>query len=109
VADLPEPTRHALTVAACSSTSAMHTIAEALGRLRLSVAHLAPAEDAGLVSIADGLLAWRHPLMRSAIYQRAPASERRAAHFALACSADDAGSGDHRAWHLAAPQIPTTA
>ena len=55
---------------------------DAIGRAT-PLAAFGPAEDAGLVQIAEGRLEFRHPLVRSAIYQRASPTERRAAHAAL--------------------------
>ena len=56
----------------------------------------AAAEVAGLLVIADGCLAFRHPLARTAAYAAAAPSRRRAAHLALAAAADP----DRRAHHL---------
>jgi DNA-binding CsgD family transcriptional regulator len=60
------------------------------------------AEDSGLVSVVGGVVTLRHPLVRSAIYGAATASQRRAAHRALAVALVDSGDADRRAWHRAA-------
>jgi DNA-binding CsgD family transcriptional regulator len=101
-AGLPQDCRQALLVAAASYTGATDTIFEALGTLGVSAEALEPAEEEGLVSITGGLLAWRHPLVRSAVYHGATAPARRAAHAALAQAGDEARLPDRRAWHLAA-------
>ncbi|MFI6862231.1 helix-turn-helix transcriptional regulator [Streptomyces sp. NPDC050421] len=59
------------------------------------------AEEAGLVRRTGGRLRCSHALSRSAIYQAAPAEERRAAHLELA-ELFQGPDPDRYAWHLAA-------
>ncbi|HET9244108.1 MAG TPA: AAA family ATPase [Gaiella sp.] len=103
-AELPEEARTALLVAAVSASSSLSPVIGALAELGLDAGALEPSEDAGLIDLADGRLTFRHPLVRSAVYQAAAASERRAAHRALADAWCDAGP-EERAWHLAAAAL----
>jgi DNA-binding CsgD family transcriptional regulator len=88
---LPPETRLALLVAAASDSPTEGDL-EALE----------PAESAGLVRIHVGSVAFRHPLVRSAVYHAASADERRAAHRTLADALTGVEDVDRRAWHLAA-------
>src|SRR6185295_10355912 len=63
------------------------------------------AEDAGLISMRDGALSFFHPLVRSAAFRSAAPSDRRAAHRALAASAQRAGDLRRQAWHLSEATI----
>ena len=56
----------------------------ALAGLGLPVDALDPAEGAGLIRIAGTTIAFRHPLVRSALYQGATLSQRQRVHAALA-------------------------
>ena len=77
-----------------------HVTGAACSNQGVDVEALAEAEDAGLVSVSSGRITFRHPLVRAAVYSRAGARERRAAHRAVAdvLAEDDT---DRRAWHLA--------
>ena len=97
VAALPEGSRLTLLVAALDEGSDVDTVERAAGRLGGSTADLEPAERAGLVRV-DGEVAFRHPLVRSAVYRRATRAERRAAHEALAAVLSDPVRGT---WHRA--------
>src|SRR6476620_105642 len=88
---LPPQARRALLVAAASDSTTGGDLAA-----------LEPAEDAGLVRIHSGSVAFRHPLVRSAVYHAASADDRRAAHRTLADSLTAEADSDRRAWHLAA-------
>jgi DNA-binding CsgD family transcriptional regulator len=63
---------------------------------------LGSAEEDGLVRIEEGEIRFRHPVVRSLVYSKATAAERRSAHRALAEALSDDADRDRRAWHLAA-------
>ena len=98
---LPEPTQRLLLVAAADETSRLATVLAAAEELGVPAAALEPAERADLVEIQSGQLAFRHPLVRSSIYQSATDAERRSAHRALSDVLDEDADADRRAWHLA--------
>jgi DNA-binding CsgD family transcriptional regulator len=95
-ASLSDHARRGLVLAAASDSGDLTVLA----RAGLRVDDLAEAERTGLVRLADGLLEFRHPLARSAVYGQASPDERRAAHRALADALPDRDV-DRRAWHLA--------
>jgi DNA-binding CsgD family transcriptional regulator len=98
---LPEGSQTALLVAAASTSAEIETVVAALVARDLDASSLEPAEDAGLLTLVDGRLVFRHPLVRSAVYQAAAPSERRAAHRALAEALAESTHDEARAWHLA--------
>lgn len=102
---LPEDTQTLLLLAASEDSGDLATVLRASSRLGLAAEALDPAEHAGLVRVRRTRLEMRHPLVRSAIYHRAPLSQRRAAHRALASVLDDDAQADQRAWHWAAASI----
>ncbi|MEP6954919.1 MAG: AAA family ATPase [Solirubrobacteraceae bacterium] len=101
---LPEPTRRMLVLAATSDGGEMAVLARAAAALGEDVSALVAAEEAELVAIDGGAVAFRHPLARAAVYAEASAQERRAAHGALAAALPD-HDVDRRAWHLAAASV----
>ena len=100
-AALDDDARRALVLVATSDSGELSMLDRAARRLAIDLGALDAAERAGLVELTPGAVAFRHPLMRSAVYTAAPADERRAAHRALANSLPDRDF-DRRAWHLAA-------
>lgn len=94
--DLPEEAAWLLLVAALDDRDGVDEVVAAADVRRSS---LDAAREAGLVGIEGGSLRFRHPLVRSAIAQRATHEERRRAHLALAAVVGDA---DRAAWHRAA-------
>jgi DNA-binding CsgD family transcriptional regulator len=102
LAELPDRTRTALTVAAASQTGRADVVAAALRVEGRDLDALHAAEAAGLIGLSEGVIGWRHPLVRSAAYHAASSPARRAAHRALAAVATGDALDDHRAWHLAA-------
>lgn len=101
---LPERARAALLVAALSSSPRLEPVVEALRLLELDPEALDAAQDAELVNVDSGRIAFRHPLVRSAVVETAASSARRRAHRALAQALEDR-SPDERAWHLAAAAL----
>lgn len=95
---LPPRTRQLLLLAAAAETAELPVILSAAPETTPD--DWLPAERAGLIRIDDQHLTFRHPLIRSAVYQSAGYAERTAAHRALAEAF--AGDPDRRAWHRAA-------
>lgn len=98
--DLPSDTQLLLLVAAAEPTGDAAVLWHAADSLGLGRDAVAAAEAAGLVEI-DTRVRFRHPLVRSTIYQAAAAPDRRRAHRALAAATDGRADPDRRAWHSA--------
>ncbi|KZM77121.1 AAA family ATPase [Cellulosimicrobium sp. I38E] len=96
---LPETTRRLLLVVAAEPRQDPVAIWRAAFSLGLGPADAAPAEADGLLDVAEAR--FDHPQVRSAVYRRASADERRAAHRALAGTTDPALDPDRHVWHLA--------
>lgn len=99
-ATLPAETQLLLLVAAADPTGDAELLWRAAGHLGIAQEAAAPGEAAGLVEI-DGRVRFRHPLVRSAVYQTATSPDRRRAHQALADATDPARDPERRAWHRA--------
>ncbi|MGW4597838.1 ATP-binding protein [Streptomyces sp. NPDC004457] len=101
---LPEATRRVLLFAAAADGPDMRAALAAAASVPGGDAEAwAAAEDAGLVRLAGGKVAFRHPLMRSVVYGAASFAERREVHLRLAEGL--AEDPDRRAWHLAAASL----
>ncbi|MGN6359642.1 MAG: ATP-binding protein [Thermomicrobiales bacterium] len=99
-AELPAPVRTLLRVAATAEEGPLATIlagAEIIDDAPRTVEDLVPAMRARLVEVDGQEVRFRHPLIRSAIYQAATVAERLAAHAALAELFTD--DPDRRVWH----------
>ena len=103
------PDRHA--GAAAARCRGQHDVAGRGGgrrrELGLDARALEPAETAGLIHAAHGTIAFRHPLVRSAVYDSAPFGARARAHTALADVLTGEDDADRRAWHHAAAVLGT--
>jgi DNA-binding CsgD family transcriptional regulator len=84
VSELPGTCREALLLLATCRSDSPVVIRRALAGAGLSDEAFAPAEHEGLVRFEHGRLAFRHPLIRSAVYASASAPDRRRAHAVLA-------------------------
>ena len=101
---LDDAARRALVLAATSDSGDLAMLERAASTLGIDIAALSGVESAGLVTLGAGSVEFRHPLVRSAVYADAPASQRREMHRALAASLPDRDI-DRRAWHLAAAAV----
>jgi DNA-binding CsgD family transcriptional regulator len=103
---LPSATRTLLRIAAVDDDGVLGEImsaAEIACSVGPTVEDLVPAVRAQLIEVDGPWVRFRHPLVRSAIYQAASVAERHAAHAALAeVLADDP---DRRVWHRAAAAV----
>ena len=100
---LPPTTRTLLLVAALNDGTALSEALDATALITgapVTADDLAPAATARLVDVQVDGVSFRHPLMRSAIYQGASISQRHAVHAALADVLT--GRPDRRLWHRAA-------
>ncbi|MER7893801.1 AAA family ATPase [Micromonospora sp. NPDC094482] len=100
VAALPADTRRLLLAAAVEPVGDVPLLWRALDRLGIRPEAAAPAEATGLVEFG-ARVRFRHPLVRSATWRAAEASELRDVHRALAEVTDPRRDPDRRAWHRA--------
>ncbi|MBO0811075.1 MAG: AAA family ATPase [Microlunatus sp.] len=96
---LPATTRLLLLTAAAEPLGDVPLLWRAAYSLGLGAEAARPAQAAGLVDLG-ARVRFRHPLLRSAVYQAATMSERRTVHRALAAATDAEVDPDRRAWHL---------
>ena len=100
---LSDQTQFMLLLAAANDTEDAILFIQAAELLGADPWALDTAEQAGLVTSHGNRLEFRHPLVRSAVYEAAPSSRRREVHRALAEALEgDDDHADRRAWHLAA-------
>ncbi|WP_434443973.1 ATP-binding protein [Lentzea sp. E54] len=102
IVGLPEACQSILLVAAADRFAGMDTVLCVARAIGADTSDLAAAERAGLISVVDGELTFRHPLVRAAAYQSATHHQRIAVHRAYAEALGTPDVLDRRAWHLAA-------
>jgi DNA-binding CsgD family transcriptional regulator len=100
LATLPEDSRRLLLLAAADPVGDPALLWAAAERLQIGTSAADPIEAAGLLSFGAHA-AFRHSLVRSAVYRAATAIERSEAHQALADATDPNVDPDRRAWHRA--------
>jgi DNA-binding CsgD family transcriptional regulator len=94
--------RTLLLLAAGDDSGRIATLVSAGARLGLGDGILAEVEATRLLLLVGSEFRFRHPLVRSAIYDAAATAERQTAHRALAFALETLGDPDHVAWQLAA-------
>ncbi|GAA3599982.1 ATP-binding protein [Kribbella ginsengisoli] len=95
---LPAQTQRLLLVAAAEPEGDPVVVHRAADLLGLAADFL---EVSSLLTVGERVT-FRHPLVRSALYGAASATERQAIHLALADATNATADPDRRAWHLAA-------
>ncbi len=100
---LPVPTQQALLLVATLGSVPYEVVEAAMAGQGLATSVVDAAEQAGLIVEREGRWAFRHPLMRAAVYRAAPPSQRRRAHLAAASALENrtvANALERRSWHL---------
>ncbi len=98
---LPGDARRLLLLASAETVGDPLLLWRSADRLGIARAAASALETDGLLAIRQRVT-FRHPLVRSTVYQSATVMERRVAHLALADAIDREADPDRRAWHLAA-------
>jgi len=98
---LPEAAQTALLIAAADNTGDAPTVLQAAAALGLPADALDAAEKAALIQIRGTTITFRHPLVRSALYQAGTLSQRQRVHAALAAALSGEENTDRRVWHQA--------
>jgi DNA-binding NarL/FixJ family response regulator len=97
---LSPESRRLLLIVAADPTGDPGVIWRASDMLGITTGTAEAIQDDGLVEFGERVV-FRHPLVRSAVYNMATPKDRREAHRALAESTDNAIDPDRRAWHRA--------
>jgi DNA-binding CsgD family transcriptional regulator len=100
IAKLPFSSRRLLLVAAAEPTGNADLVWRAAQRLGVDESAASELEVDGLLELSPRVM-FRHPLVRSAVYEAASPADRREVHRALAEATDVVCDPDRRAWHLA--------
>jgi DNA-binding SARP family transcriptional activator len=95
---MPPPTRRALAVVAAGGAS-RQVMLDAMGRLGVGAADLMPAIEAGIIYERGPRIGFRHPLVRSVAFHRAPPEVRQAVRGALSDVLAEAEAIEASAYH----------
>jgi DNA-binding CsgD family transcriptional regulator len=98
IVKLPPDSRRLLLIAAAEPTGDPALLWRAAERLGIDESAAAALEAEGLLELRPRVV-FRHPLIRSAVYQAVAPEERRKAHHALAEATDAEIDPDRHAWH----------
>ena len=101
IGQLPPAAQTALLVAAARNPAGASPVLSAAAGLQLPPDALDPAQRAALIGVIGATITFRHPLVRSALYQAATLSQRQQAHAALADALTGEENTDRRVWHQA--------
>jgi DNA-binding CsgD family transcriptional regulator len=99
---LPDDAQLLLLVAAAEDLGEADVIVRAAAAIGCTAGAFPAAEAAGLLRVDGTRVEFRHPLVRSAVYQNANTLQRRRVHAALADALSDPVNMDRKAWHQAA-------
>src|SRR4051794_40397461 len=97
---LPPGSQRLVLTAAAEPVGDVTLLWRAAERLGIGADAVAPVQAAELLALG-ARVRFRHPLVRSAVYQAAPVHERQEVHRALAQATDPEADPDRRAWHRA--------
>lgn len=100
ISALPADARTLLLLIAAAPAEDAALIWRAAGTLGLTVRAASAAVERGILA-REPRLAFRHPLLRSAVYADADPGQRRQVHAALAVACGSAGDTERSAWHRA--------
>jgi DNA-binding CsgD family transcriptional regulator len=100
LARLSSESRRLLLLAAAEPLGDPALLCRAAGQLAIPESALVALEAEGLITV-DGSVIFRHPLVRSAVYEAAEPAERREVHGVLAVATDPLIDPDRRVWHHA--------
>ena len=98
---LPSAAQSAMLVAAAEDTGELRVVQDAAAQLGLAIDALDPAEEVGMVHVREGRVRFRHPLVRTAVYESATRGRRERVHKALADVLAGEGREDRSVWHRA--------
>ena len=98
ISALPADVRTLLLLIAAAPAEDVALIWRAAGTLGLTTRAADTAVEHGVLS-REPRLAFRHPLLRSAVYADADPGQRRQVHAALALACGSAGDAERSAWH----------